>query len=62
MPPRSPVRTNIIIFTILGFVVALLIHFVVLSSPKYNWLEEASALQGLIQNISVGIAYLPTVG
>ena len=27
MPPRSSVRTNIVIFTILGFVVALLIHF-----------------------------------
>jgi light-harvesting complex 1 alpha chain len=38
MQPRSPVRTNIVIFTILGFVVALLIHFIVLSSPKYNWL------------------------
>jgi light-harvesting complex 1 alpha chain len=43
MTPRSPVRTNIIIFTILGFVVALLIHFIVLSSEKYNWLQEAMA-------------------
>jgi light-harvesting complex 1 alpha chain len=43
MTPRSPVRTNIIIFTILGFVVALLIHFIVLSSEKYNWLQEAGA-------------------
>ncbi|MBO9314745.1 MAG: light-harvesting protein [Chloroflexus sp.] len=41
MQPRSPVRTNIVIFTILGFVVALLIHFIVLSSPKYNWLSNA---------------------
>lgn len=44
MQPRSPVRTNIVIFTILGFVVALLIHFIVLSSPKYNWLSEGGAL------------------
>jgi light-harvesting complex 1 alpha chain len=40
MPPRSSVRTNIVIFTILGFVVALLIHFIVLSSVKYNWLDN----------------------
>lgn len=40
MPPRSPVRTNIVIFTILGFVVALLIHFIVLSSTRYNWLDN----------------------
>ncbi len=40
MPPRSPVRTNIVIFTILGFVVALLIHFVVLSSVRYNWFDN----------------------
>jgi len=40
MPPRSPVRTNIVIFTILGFVVALLIHFVVLSSVRYNWFDS----------------------
>jgi light-harvesting complex 1 alpha chain len=40
MPPRSPVRTNIVIFTILGFVVALLIHFIVLSSVRYNWFDN----------------------
>jgi light-harvesting complex 1 alpha chain len=42
MPPRSSVRTNIVIFTILGFVVALLIHFIVLSSVRYNWLDNLS--------------------
>lgn len=41
MQPRSPVRTNIVIFTILGFVVALLIHFIVLSSPEHNWLSDS---------------------
>ncbi len=46
MPPRSPVRTNIVIFTILGFVVALLIHFVVLSSVRYNWFDSLTP-QGL---------------
>lgn len=40
MPSRSTVRINVVIFTILGFVVALLIHFIVLSSPRYNWLGD----------------------
>lgn len=40
MPPRSAVRTNIVIFTILGLVIALLIHFIVLSSVRYNWLDN----------------------
>lgn len=40
MQSRSSVRTNIVIFTILGFVVALLIHFIVLSSVRYNWLDN----------------------
>ncbi len=40
MQARSSVRTNIVIFTILGFVVALLIHFIVLSSTRYNWLDN----------------------
>ncbi len=30
-------RTAMYLYTILGIVVALLIHFVVLSSPNYNW-------------------------
>ena len=57
MPPRSPVRTNIVLFTILGFVVALLIHFIVLSSPKYDWLDNAGAPQAIIQHISAGLVY-----
>jgi hypothetical protein len=35
-----------VIFTILGFVVALLIHFVVLSSIRYNWFDNLTP-QGL---------------
>lgn len=56
MPPRSSVRTNIVIFTILGFVVALLIHFIVLSSPRYNWLEQTP--QALINNATAAFVYL----
>lgn len=63
MPPRSPVRTNIVIFTILGFVVAMLIHFIVLSSPRYNWLDNLTpdgqpAPAALLQHISVALVYL----
>jgi light-harvesting complex 1 alpha chain len=60
MPPRSSVRTNIVIFTILGFVVALLIHFIVLSSEKYNWLDLTPAGQGaaLLNLLDVGAVYL----
>ncbi|PDW03985.1 light-harvesting protein [Candidatus Viridilinea mediisalina] len=43
MPPRSPVRTNIVIFTVLGFVVALLVHFVVLSTERYNWFDNSDS-------------------
>lgn len=37
---RPPIefRTVTIIYTLLGIIMALVIHFVVLSSPRYNWL------------------------
>lgn len=40
MRPNRPIefRTSAILYTILGIIVALLIHFVVLSSPYLNWL------------------------
>ncbi|NOK63166.1 MAG: Light-harvesting LHI, alpha subunit [Chloroflexi bacterium AL-W] len=31
-------NTIAILYTLLGIVIALVIHFVVLSSPQYNWL------------------------
>lgn len=40
MVSRSSVRTNAIVWSILGLVVALLIHFIVLSSDRYNWVRE----------------------
>ncbi len=59
MTSRSPVRTNAIIFSILGLVVALLIHFLVLSSPRYNWLNPpAAAPAALYDQIMVGFAML----
>jgi len=39
MPPRSPFRTNAVVVAVLGIVVALLVHFIVLSSPRYNWVN-----------------------
>ena len=38
---RPPIefRTITIIYTLLGIIMALVIHFVVLSSPRYNWLS-----------------------
>lgn len=60
MPSRSPVRTNAIIFSILGLVVALLIHFLVLSSPRYNWLNPptTTAPAALIDNALVALAMI----
>ena len=37
----DPRRTLIALFTFL-FVLALLIHFILLSTERYNWLEEDS--------------------
>ncbi|NJK81087.1 MAG: light-harvesting protein [Chloroflexaceae bacterium] len=55
MQSRSYVRTVAIVFSILGLVVALLIHFIVLSSPRYNWLGEPAAL---IEQVNLGVTYL----
>ncbi|NJP06379.1 MAG: light-harvesting protein [Chloroflexaceae bacterium] len=62
MQSRSTVRTNVIIFTILGLVVALLIHFLVLSSPRYNWLDNDSSWfstpSAFIDNTTMLVLYL----
>jgi light-harvesting complex 1 alpha chain len=61
-PSRSTVRTNIVIFAILGFVVALLVHFVVLSTPTYNWFAvPAAAPAGLLNNATVALGYVATL-
>jgi len=38
---RPPIefRTTAILYTLLGVIMALVIHFIVLSSPRYNWLS-----------------------
>jgi len=55
--PRSPFRTNAIVFSILGLVVALLIHFIVLSSPNYNWLDLPEA-QTLVDSMNLAMVYV----
>ncbi|GAB4449447.1 MAG: hypothetical protein OHK0015_54640 [Chloroflexi bacterium OHK40] len=58
MQSRSSVRTNIVIFTILGFVVALLIHFIVLSSVRYNWLDNLSPDGQVVPNAILYLSLL----
>jgi len=35
-------RANLAAYILVGVVVAFLIHFIVLSSPKYNWIFPVS--------------------
>jgi hypothetical protein len=42
--PPIEFRTSAILYTLLGIIVALTIHFVVLSSPKLNWLQAPAAI------------------
>jgi hypothetical protein len=39
--PERPIefRTVLILYILLGLAVALTIHFIVLSSPVYNWIS-----------------------
>ncbi|MCB0076347.1 MAG: light-harvesting protein [Anaerolineales bacterium] len=41
MKPGRPIefRTTLILYIVLGLFVALTIHFILLSSPTYNWLS-----------------------
>jgi uncharacterized protein YacL len=57
MQSRSNVRTNAIVFSILGLVVGLLIHFIVLSSPRYNWIDP-TLQQGITDNLTMAMACL----
>lgn len=40
MPPERPIefRTTLTLYILLGVGVALTIHFILLSTPTYNWL------------------------
>jgi hypothetical protein len=42
-PEDRPIqfRTSLILYILLGVGVALTIHFILLSTPAYNWLSQA---------------------
>lgn len=46
--PPIEFRVSAILYTLLGIVVALTIHFVVLSSAKLNWLGAPGAIMDLV--------------
>jgi light-harvesting complex 1 alpha chain len=50
---RSTVRINAIIWSILGLVVALLIHFIVLSSDRYNWVRQRDDRQSYLAPVEL---------
>ena len=57
MASRSNVRTNAIVFSILGVVIGLLIHFITLSSPRFNWIDPVLQVepQALINTVVAGL-------
>jgi uncharacterized protein YacL len=57
MKSRSNVRTNAIVFSVLGLVVGLLIHFITLSSSRYNWIDP-QAVQNIVDVAQVHMAAL----
>lgn len=70
VPPRSPFRTNAVVVAVLGLVVGLLVHFIVLSSPRYNWVnpltvtvpvEPAALMHDVVTNVIAGCMYLITL-
>jgi uncharacterized protein YacL len=61
MESRSNVRTNAIVFSILGLVVGLLIHFIVLSSPRYNWIDPVFEPAAVEQAGTMVLAYVQSL-
>jgi light-harvesting complex 1 alpha chain len=56
----DPRRTLIALFTFL-FVLALVIHFILLSTSRFNWLEGAAAKKTAeVQTTSTQVAALPS--
>jgi hypothetical protein len=42
-------RANLAAYILVGVVVAFLIHFIVLSSPKYNWIFPVGTSTSAVQ-------------
>jgi len=51
----DPRRTLVALFVFL-FVLALLIHFILLSTTKFNWIEGTGKAQAMSQNSSMPAA------
>lgn len=67
MAPRSPFRTNGVACAVVGLMICLLLHFVLLSSPRYNWINPLTVtipvgpsafLQELADNMVVAFALM----
>jgi hypothetical protein len=58
-PSRSYVRVVAIIWSILGLVVALLVHFIVLSSDRYNWIRQRDDRQSYNAPIELVLEQAP---
>ena len=54
----DPRRTLVALFTFL-FILALLIHFILLSTERFNWLEGAKATKAA-GNISLVLPSMPS--
>lgn len=67
MAPRSPFRTNGVACAVVGLMICLLLHFVLLSSPRYNWInpltvtipvDGSAFLQELADKVVVAFALM----
>jgi hypothetical protein len=56
MAVRSPYNFRAVLaaYVLAGVVVAFLIHFIVLSSPKYNWIFPVSSTSATMVNPAPG--------
>lgn len=54
----DPRRTLVALFAFL-FVLALLIHFILLSTDKYNWIEGSAAMSTASETTSVASIATP---
>lgn len=55
--PPIEFRTSAILYTLLGIVMALVIHFIVLSSPKLNWLQAPAQIISLLSAAGIGLPF-----
>ncbi|MCJ2073664.1 light-harvesting protein [Methylobacterium sp. J-030] len=54
----DPRRTLVALFTFL-FILALLIHFILLSTDRFNWLDGAKANKAAANTITLALPQMP---